>query len=181
MENKKQVKIGVVLNIFILIAIVLMFFSFYYLYQKRVVEPSNKEVIINKFEMLLMFNKDNQINAHNIKPGWIDEREFTIENFSSDTIGKYNIIIEVITPLSNMMDDNFIYTLEGSSQSNDNSNKVINVGDTPIPVVTKDLGTVYITPKNVHNYKMVFKLNKGTKKYPSENLFSVRIKVVNAD
>ena len=81
MENKKQIKMGVVLNVFILIAIVLMFLSFFYLYQKRVVEPSNKEVIVNKFEMLLMFNKDNQINGHNIKPGWEEIREFSIENY----------------------------------------------------------------------------------------------------
>ena len=130
--------IGSFLNVCILIAIVLMFLSFFYLYQKRVVEPSNKEVIVNKFEMLLMFNKDSQINGHNIKEGWEESREFTIENFSTDTIGKYNIILEIITPLSNMIDENFIYTVEGSSEKTDTSNKVINVSETPIPVVTKD-------------------------------------------
>ena len=181
MENKKSKNFNNILYVFVLIAIIAMFTSFYFLYEKKVVEPSNKETIINKFEMLLMFNKDNQINGHNIKQNWVDSREFSIENFSSDTIGKYKIILEIITPLSNMIDENFVYTVEGLSESNDTSNKVINVSETPIPVVTKDLGTASITPKNTHNYKIVFKLKKGAKKYPSENLFSVRIKVINDD
>lgn len=181
MENKNQKKFGIILGIFILLAVIVMFVSFYFLYQKKVVEPSHKETVINKFEMLLMFNQDSQVNGHNIKPGWEETREFSIENFSNDTIGKYNIIIEVITPLSNMIDENFIYKLEGVSQSVDTSNKTINASETPIPVVTKNLGTAYITPKNIHNYKMTFKLKKGAKKYPSGNIFSVRIKVVNAD
>ncbi len=181
MENKKHKNFGVILYIFVLIAVIIMFLAFFYLYQKRVVEPSNREKIVNKFEMLIMFNINDQINAHNIKPGYEETREFSIENFSNDTIGKYNIILEIITPLSNMIEENFVYTLEGSSQSHDNSNKVINVSETPVPVITKNLGTAYITPKNIQNYKIRFNLKKGTKKYPSENIFSVRIKIVNAD
>ena len=181
MENKKSKNFNAILYTFVLIAIVVMLVSFYFLYKKKVIDPNNKETIVNKFEMLLMFNKDNQVNVHNIKDGWEDSREFSIENFSTDTIGKYNIVLEVITPLSNMVDENFIYTVEGTSLSNDTSNKVINVNETPIPVVTKDLGTASITPKNTHNYKIVFKMKKGAKKYPSGNIFSVRIKVVNAD
>ena len=181
MENKGSKKFNTILYIFVLITMVLMFTSFYFLYQKKVVEPSKREVIVNKFGMLLTFNKDNQINGHNIKPGWEETMEFSIENFSDDTIGKYKIILEIITPLSNMIDENFVYTLEGTTDSSDTSNKVINVSETPIPVVTKDLGTATITPKNIESYKLTLKLKKGTKKYPSENIFSVRIKIVNAD
>jgi hypothetical protein len=181
MENKKSKKFNIILYIIVLLAMAIMFASFYFLYQKKVVEPSTKETVVNKFQMLLMFNKDDQINGHNIKPGWEDSREFSIENFSSDTIGKYNIILEIITPLSNMIDENFVYTLVGESESSDTSNKVINVSETPVPVVTRDLGTAVITPKNKENYKITFSLKKGTKKYPSENIFSVKIKIVNAD
>ena len=181
MENKKSENFYTILYSCVLVAIVIMLTSFYFLYKKKVVDPSNKEVIVNKFEMLLMFNKDNQINGHNIKEGWVDSREFTVENYSNDTIGKYNIILEVITPLSNMIDENFIYSIEGVSEKTDTSNKVINVSETPVPVVTKDLGTALITPKNTHSYKIVFKMKKGARKYPSGNIFSVKIKVVNAD
>ncbi len=181
MENKKSKKFSIVLYSIVLLSMVIMVYSFYFLYQKKIVEPSNKETIVNKFSMLLMFNKDNQINAHNIKYGWSESREFTIENYSNDTIGKYKIILEIVTPLSNMIDENFVYQIVGNSISNDTSNKVINVSETPIPVVNKDLGTAIITPKNTHSYKIVFNLKKGAKKYPSENIFSVRIKVINAD
>lgn len=184
MENKKDKKMNsfnTVLYILVLITIVLMFASFYFLYQKKIVEPSNREVIVNRFGMLLTFNKNNQINAHNIKPGWEDSREFSIENYSNDTIGKYNIILEIITPFSNMVDEDFVYTLEGVSESSDTSNKVINVVETPIPVASMNLGTAYITPKNIESYKLVLKLKKGQKKYPSENMLSVRIKIVSAD
>ena len=181
MENKKCKSFNTLLYVIVLIAIIAMLSSFYVLYKKKVIDPSNKETIVNKFSMLLMFNKDNQINAHNIKAGWRDSREFTIENYSDDTIGKYKIILEIVTPLSNMIDDKFVYEIEGSSISNDTSNKIINVGETPIPVITKDLGTAIITPKNTHSYKIKFSLKKDAKKYPSGNIFSVRIKVVNAD
>ena len=181
MENKKGKKFNTILYTLVLITMLLMFTSFYFLYQKKVVEPSKKEVIVNKFGMLLTFNKDSQINAHNIKPGWEDSREFSIENYSDDTIGKYKIILEIITPFSNMIDENFVYILEGVSNSSDTSNKVISVSETPIPVVTKDLGTASITPKNIESYKLTLRLKKGTKKYPSEKMFSVRIKIVNAD
>lgn len=181
MENKKSKNFSIILYTIVLVAIIIMLASFYFLYKKKVVDPSNRETIVNKFEMLLMFNKDNQVNGHNIKEGWEESREFSIENFSNDTIGKYKIVLEIVTPLSNMIDENFIYTVEGSSNSTDTSNKVINVSETPIPVITKDLGVASITPKNTHNYKIVFKLKKGAKKYPSGNIFSVRIKVINAD
>ena len=184
MENEKEKKnnyFNIILYLFVLITIVLMFTSFYFLYQKKVVEPSNRETVVNKFGMLLTFNKDNQINAHNIKPGWEDKREFSIENFSSDTIGKYNIILEIITPFSDMLEEDFVYTLEGVSESSDTSNRVINVSETPIPIVSLNLRLAYITPKNIESYKLSLKLKKGTKKYPSENMFSVRIKIVSAD
>lgn len=181
MENKKSKNFNIILYSCVLVAIIIMLTSFYFLYKKKVIDPANKETIVNKFEMLLMFNKDNQVNGHNIKAGWEESREFSIENFSTDTIGKYNIILEIVTPLSNMIDENFVYTVEGTSDSMDTSNRVINVSETPIPVITKDLGAALITPKNTHSYKIVFKLKKGAKKYPSGNIFSVRIKVKNAD
>ena len=80
-----------------------------------------------------------------------------------------------------MIDESFVYTLEGESQSTDTSNRVISVSETPIPVVTKDLGTAVITPKNIETYKIKFSLKKGSRKYPKDNIFAIRIKVVNAD
>ena len=74
MERKKSKKFNIILYSFVFIAIISMFASFYYLYQKKVIEPTEKETIVNKFQMLLMFNKDNQINGHGIKAGWEETR-----------------------------------------------------------------------------------------------------------
>ena len=79
MENKKGKKFNTILYTLVLITMLLMFTSFYFLYQKKVVEPSKKEVIVNKFGMLLTFNKDSQINAHNIKP--LSEIAFPVHLF----------------------------------------------------------------------------------------------------
>ena len=86
----------------------------------------------------------------------------------------------MITPLSNISDENFVYTVEGESESKDTSNKLINITETPVPVVTKDLSNAYITPNNTHSYKITFKLKSDAdaKKY-TNNLFSVKVKIAN--
>lgn len=181
MENKKHKNFNLILYILTLLSVIIMLIAFYFLFRIKVVEPTKENVIVNKFEMLIMFNGNNQINAHNIKEGFEESREFTIENVSEDSVGKYKIILEVITPLSNMIDEKFVYTLESSSISKDTTNDLISVSETPIPVLTKDLGRATITPKNTHTYKINFKLKKGARKYPKENMFSIKVKVVNDD
>ena len=149
------------------------------MYYKRVIKSDNTNVVVRNLNMLVSFDKSSQINIHNIKPGFEDNISFSVENFSNDTIGNYKIIAEVITPLSNIVDDNFVYTIEGVSDSNDTSNRVANVSETPIPVATKEIGNATITPNNKHTYNIIIKLKKDAdkNKYSKETLFSLRIKV----
>ena len=179
MEETKNKKIGTTLYVIVLIAVFVMFATTAYAYYSKVLKNKDNDVVVKNFNMLLLFDKGNQINATNLKNGWQESREFTIENYSKDTIGKYKIVLEIITPLSNMIDEKFIYTLEGVSESKDTSNKVINVSETPVPVVTKELTTGMITPENTHKYKITFKLNNSNINYSKDSIFAVRIKIAN--
>ena len=181
MKDSKKKKTGTLLYLIVLLSVFAMFIGTSYAYHiKKLKEKDNTNVTVKNLDMLLMFNKGNQVNGKNIKPGWEESLEFSLENFSEDTIGKYKIVLEIITPLSNISDENFVYTLEGVSESKDTSNKVINVNETPIPVATKDLTNAVITPQNTHSYKITFKLKKDAdaKKYVN-SLFSVMIKIAN--
>ena len=79
------------------------------------------------------------------------------------------------------VDDLFSYlisifsTLEGTSISKDTSNKVVNVNETPVPVLTKTIGTASITPKNTHTYKL--KINLKNNNYSKNSLFNTKIKI----
>lgn len=171
MNNKK---LNTILYILVFVFVFVMFIATSYAYYKKVIKKDENKEVAN-FSMLVNFDKTSQINASNLKNGFEEVREFTIENYSEDTIGKYNISLEIITPLSNMIDDDFVYTLESVSDSKDTSNKTISIDETPVPVLTKDLGTGTITPKNTHTYKLTIKLNNN--KYVNDSLFNSNIKI----
>ena len=179
MKGKKNNKFSILLYVVVLFSIFTMFAGMFIMYYKNVIKKDDTNVVIKELNMLASFDSSNQINIHGIKPG--DERvvSFSIENFSEDTIGKYKIIAEIITPLFNMSDDNFVYSITSESNSKDESNKLVNVTDTPVPVVTKDLGTGIITPMSKHDYKLLIKLNKDAdlKKYTKDSIFSLRVKI----
>ncbi len=172
MNNKK---INTIIYIVVFVFVFLMFIATSYTYYNRVIKKDDAPKEVNKFNMLVMFNDTNVIDAKNLKKGYLVTKEFAIENYSSDTIGKYDIEFEIVTPLSNMVDEEFVYTLEGETVSKDNSNKVVNVPSTPIPVLSKTIGSGVITPKNTHSYKMTIKLNNN--KYVKNSLFNALIKI----
>ena len=171
----KKKKANTILYIIVFIFVFVMFIATSFAYYNKVIKKNNENVETNNFNMLVMFNKSNVINASNLKNGYEEEIEFSVENFSEDTIGKYNIIFEVVTPLSNMVDEDFVYTLEGTSISKDTSNKIVNVNETPVPVLTKTIGTASITPKNTHTYKL--KINLKNNNYSKNSLFNTKIKI----
>lgn len=172
MNNKK---INTIIYIVVFIFVFLMFIATSYAYYNRVIKKDEAPKEINKFNMLVMFNDSNVIDAKNLRKGYMVSKEFSIENYSNDTIGKYNIEFEIVTPLTNMVDEEFVYSLEGQSISKDNSNRVINVSNTPIPVLSKTIGNGVITPKNTHSYKMTIMLNNN--KYAKNSLFNALIKI----
>ncbi len=175
----KGKKIHILIYILVLLSVFAMFAGCFYMYYKNVIKKDDTNVIVKNLNMLVSFDKSSQINIHNIKPGFEDNITFTVENYSEDTIGNYKVIAEIITPLSNMSDDNFLYTIESTSQSKDTSNKLINISDVPVPVMTKELGSATITPNNIHSYKITIKLkdNADKSKYLNDSLFSLRIKI----
>lgn len=168
----------------VLIAVIAMLITTSYAYYVRVKKSEEKvNVEVKNFDMLLTFEKGSQSNGYSMLPGWNDSIEFTIENYSKDTIGKYKIVMEIITPLSNMIDEDFVYEIVGESDNKDNTNKVVNKSSTPVPVSTKDIGSGVITPNTKHTYKVTYNIknNADRKKYSKESIFASKIKIVNAD
>lgn len=177
MNNKKLNKINLIIYIVVLFFVFVMLIVMAHAFFTRSSKSTNDNKVINSVNMLTSFDENNQINIHGINNGYIETREFSIDNYSSDTIGNYKIILEVITPLSNMVDENFVYSIEGETDSKDKSNSLINVNNVPVPVVTKELTGGSITPNTTHKYKVTLKMNNSNIKYPGDSLFSLKIKV----
>ena len=175
MKGKK--KTNTILYIVVFIFVFIMFIATAYSYYLKVIKKENVNVDIKHFNMLVEFNNENQFNIKNIRSGYEEVKEFTVKNYSKDTIGKYNIVFEVITPLSQIVDEGFTYTLESECDSKDNSNKIINIPSTPVPVLSKNFGTATITPNATHTYKLTIKMNNN--KYINNSLFSAKINIVN--
>lgn len=177
MTKQKAKKLNVLLYSVVLFFVIVMLVLMAISYFKRVDDNKLGEQKVNNLNMLISFDKNNQINVHGLHNGYNESREFTIENYSKDTIGNYQIVFEVITPLSNMIDENFVYDLIGETDSKDKSNNLINVANVPVPVITKSLTGGVITPNTTHKYKVTFRMNNSKIKYPNDNLFSLKIYV----
>lgn len=172
MNNKK---LNTILYIVVFVFVFIMFLATSYAYYNKVIKKDDTKKEVNNFSMLVMFDSSNVIDLKNLRKGFLVSKEFTIENFSDDTIGKYGIDFEIVTPLSNMVDEDFIYALIGTSDSKDNTNKVVNIPVTPVPVLSKNIGVGVITPKNIHTYKLNVALKNN--KYVKNSLFNAVIKV----
>lgn len=177
----KTKKTPIFIALLVLLAVIAMFVIMYYSYYTKVNHEEEVNVTVKKFDMLLTFETGKQINGYNMKPGWTDSMVFSVKNYSSDTIGKYKIVFESITPLSNMIDEDFVYEIVGKSDNKDVSNKVINTSALPVPIITKDLGSAVITPNTTHTYTITYKIkdNANINKYPNGNIFSSSIKIIN--
>ena len=176
MGSKKINKFTMILYIFILIFIVLMLVGLAYSYNKRLHKNDKKNVTENKVTYLVEFEKGSQINLNNLWIGYEDSYEFSISNDSKDTIGNYKLTFEVITPISNNVDENIVYTLK------DSVDKVIDKSETPVPVSNKELGEGVIVPGGTHKYKLTIKVkdNGQDRNYLNGKVLSAKIKVTNA-
>lgn len=175
--SKHVSKFNVMVYLSILIAVFTMFIGTSYSYYiKKSNEIDNQKVIIKKLNMLLKYNEGNQINRKNILPGFEDEYTFSIENFSDELSGNYKIIFEIINPLTNEEDNNFIYELSGETDNND---IVIN-SEGVIPIEDKTFGSTSISPRSIHEYKLKIKLlDNNDQNYLKGKTFIARIKVIN--
>ena len=182
MGSKRINKFTIILYIFVLIFIVLMLVGLAYSYNKKLHKNDKKNVTENKVTYLVEFEKGSQINLNNLYVGYEDSYEFSISNDSKDTIGNYKLTFEVITPISNNVDENIVYTLEGLSESKDSTDKVIDKSETPIPVSNKELGQGVIVPGGTHKYKLTIKVKDSgqDRNYLNGKVLSAKIKVTNA-
>ena len=169
-------RVSTILYIVVFAFVFIMFALTTYSYYLRT-HKENTEVNTKTFNMMVEFDNNNQITQRNLKNGLEIVKEFSVKNYSKDTIGKYSINFEIITPLSLMVDEDFTYTLESTSESKDTSNKTLVIDTTPVPVMSRSLGTASITPNNTHTYKLTIKLNNN--KYQNDSLFAAKINIAN--
>ena len=173
-------KFNIVLYIFVLIAIIIMFAGTSYAYYRQVHKDTNTNVTIKNINLLIEYDNGSKINLKNLEFDKEYEYNFNVINDSEDEIGEYKLLFEIITPLDNVIKDNFVYSLESNSNSNDSTNVLVSKNDTIVPVSNKELGVGKITPKNTHNYKLKLIINKKDldSKYLKGRIFIGRIKVV---
>ncbi len=150
-------------------------------YYNNHIKDHSDIISYKKLNLLVKYDKTDNISLTNLRYNYNDTYTFSIENFSEDTIGKYKLVFEVITPSSNIINENFVYTLNSESLSNDKTNEIINRNETPIPIVSKDLGTGIITPGNTHKYTLNLKLKNSKTNYLVEKVFVAKISVVSIE
>lgn len=174
MKNNKLILLGV----FILIALITMVAGTSYAYYlKKIKGGDNTRVIMKSANMLLRYEESNEVIGRDITPGWEETLNFSIENYSSDTDGKYKISLVIESPLTDEIENDFVYSLVGES-SNKNE-KLFSKNETPVPVETTDLGVNEIMVGSLHSYKLNIKLkdNNENQNYLMGKKFVAKIKV----
>ncbi len=173
-------KVTVILYILILLAIVAMFVGIYYTYNLKTNKKDNTNITTKTINLLIEYENGSKINLNKLEYDKDYNFNFSIINDSKDEIGNYKLVFDIITPLENRINDNFIYSLIGSTTSFDNKNKMIDIRESIVPVSNKELGVGYITPGTTHKYELKLKINKSDKEkdYLKNKIFVGRIKVV---
>ncbi len=160
-EIEKTRKFNIVIYLLTFIALFTMLIGTTYAYYvKKIKNGDETRVIIKSSNMLLRFYDGNQINAVDVMPGWESTYNFSIENYSPDTEGKYKIKLEIINPLTNTVENNFVYELTGTSTKK-NNDKLVTKSETAIPVSTTDIGIGTISIGSLHEYKLKLKLKEN--------------------
>lgn len=164
MKDESTTKTNTIIYLLVLVVLFTMLIGTSYAYYvKKIKNGDETRVTIKTANMLMRYKEKNEINALNITPGFETSLDFSIENYSIDTEGKYKITLEIISPLIDSEDDNFVYELTGSSNKNSSSNTVVKVDEKPIPVKTTLLGKGTITPETLHDYKLTIRLKENYK------------------
>ena len=95
-ENEKARKFNIVIYLLVLVTLFTMLIGTSYAYYIKTIKNGDEtKVVIKSSNMLLRFYDGNQINAYDIEPNWESTYNFSIENYSPDTAGKYKIIFDI--------------------------------------------------------------------------------------
>ena len=176
-------KFTVILYIFILIAVIAMFCGTAYAYYKKVIVKDEANVTIKTISLLVEYDKGSKISLENLKYDQEYTHSFSIRNDSADEIGKYKLGLEIITPLTKAVDENFIYNLECLTEASDTTNKLVNITDGVVPVANKEIGQGVITPNTNHLCKLTFKIknNNQEKDYLKDKIFIAKVKILSSN
>ncbi len=180
MEGKYVNKCNTIIYLIVLIVLFAMLIGTSYAYYvKKIKNGDESRVVIKTANMLMRYAEKNEINAINIIPGYETSLDFSIENYSTDTVGKYKIKLEIESPLIENVDENFVYSITGKSNKNSSNNTLIDVNENLVPVETSLIGKGIITPETMHEYKLTIKLkeNNQNQNYLSGKTFIAKIVV----
>ncbi len=178
-EDIKSRKFNIIIYLVTLIVLFAMLIGTSYAYYiKKIKNGDETRVIIKSSNMLLRFYDGNQINAADVMPGWESTYRFSVENYSPDTVGKYKIKFEIINPLIDKIENNFVYELKGTSTKNVND-KIVLKNETAIPITTTDIGIGTISIGSLHEYELKLKLkeNNQNQTYLAGKAFIAKIVV----
>ena len=173
-------KFHIVLYIIILIVVLAMFCGTAYAYYKKVVVKDEANVTIKTINLLVEYDNGSKINLSDFKYDEEYNHSFVIKNDSEDEIGKYKLQFEIITPFNKSIDENFVYSLECTTESADNINKLVNLEETVVPVSNKEIGEGVITPNSTHNCNAKFKV-KDNNQDLKDKIFVAKIKVLSSN
>ena len=178
-ENEKSKKFNIVIYLLVLVALFTMLIGTSYAYYIKTIKNGDEtKVVIKSSNMLLRFYDGNQINAYDIEPNWESTYNFSIENYSIDTAGKYKIIFDVEKSLTDSIEDNFVFELKGKSSKN-NNDKVVTKSEQAVPLTSTELGVGDISVGSLHDYKLKLKLkdNGKNQNYLNGKVFIAKITV----
>ena len=162
MEKKYASKCNTIVYLLVLIVMFAMLIGTSYAYYvKKIKNGDERRVVIKTANMLMRYKESSEINVADVEPGFEKSMDFSIENYSTDTVGKYKIKLEVISPLIDTTDENFVYELSGTANKNSSNNTLVKLNETPVPVTTTTIGTGIITTKTVHDYKLTIRLKEN--------------------
>lgn len=165
------------LYILIFITLIVMFIGVSYsYYTKKILGGDNTRVIIKTADILIKYYETNIIESYDISPGWSDDFEFVLENFSPNVDAEYKISLEIISPLTEEPDENFVFSLTGKTESKD---EIIKFDESKVPIKTKVIGSTKISAGAIHSYKLNFQLidNNLNQNYLQGKKFIGRISV----
>lgn len=176
---QKELKFNLMMYTFIFFSLVVMLIGTTYSYYTNKSEnKENEKLVIKTANMLLRYTDGAELNVSNVLPGFSDNYIFSIENYSNDVDGKYRIILDIIEPLLDSTDENFVFSLSGQSNRYDD-NGYVTYKEDEIPIESIELGIALIPSKTLHTYKLNLKLkdNNMNQNYLSGKSFKAKIRV----
>lgn len=164
MKNEKKTKLKFRYYVYAIIPVLsfmsVAFLASYSFYLATVVgNEDNGGVVLKSAKVFAVFNSEEVFDVEKMLPGFNDQVEFSIVNKSDteDTYGNYTLAWDITT--NEINDDNFVYTLEGTSVKDSETvpesekNKVVNITSMRrVPTVSTNIGTGTINTGVTHRY-----------------------------